>query len=55
MDKKYDLSYDNCMYTGDILSEGSFHNGAVTAFESLGDIELDLNTNRAPDMVLTSK
>lgn len=49
------FSYDNCMYTGDILSEGSFHNGVVTAFESFGDIELDLNTNRAPDMVLTEK
>ncbi len=49
------FSYDECMYTGDILSEGSFQNGAVTAFESLGDIELDLNTNRSPDMNLTEK
>lgn len=49
------FSYDNSMYTGDILSEGSYQNGAVTAFESLGDIELDLNTNRAPDMILTEK
>lgn len=49
------FSYDECMYTGDILSEGSFQNGAVTAFKSLGDIELDLNTNRSPDMTLTEK
>ncbi len=49
------FSYDECMYTGDILTEGSFQNGAVTAFESLDDIELDLNTNRNPDMKLTEK
>ena len=49
------FSYDDCMYTGNILSEGSFRNGAVTAFESLSDIELDLNTNRSPDMILSEK
>ncbi len=49
------FSYDNCMYTGNILSERSYQNGAVTAFESLRDIELDLNTNHSPDMILTEK
>lgn len=49
------FSYDNAMYTGSILSEGSFQNGAVTAFESLKDIELDLNTNRDPNMILSER
>ncbi len=49
------FSYEECMYTGDLLYKGSYSNGFVYGFESLEDIELDLNTNRNPDMVLTEK
>ena len=48
------FSYEDCMYTGNLLYEGSYSNGYVYGFESLDDIELDLNTNHSPNMVLTS-
>lgn len=49
------FSYDDCMYTGNLLYKGSYSNGFVYGFDSLEDIEIDLNTNHAPDMVLTEK
>ncbi|MBR3988129.1 MAG: hypothetical protein IKK10_02360 [Clostridia bacterium] len=49
------FSYEDCMYTGNLLYEGSYSNGYVYGYESLEDIELDLNTNHSPDMVLTEK
>lgn len=49
------FSYADCMYTGELMYEGSYSNGYVYGFESLEDIELDLTTNRSPNMVLTSK
>ncbi len=49
------FSYDDCMYTGNILSKGSYANSSVCGFDSLEDIEIDLNTNHAPDMVITEK
>ena len=49
------FSYEECMYTGDLLYKGSYSNGFAYGFESLEDIEIDLNTNRSPDMVLTEK
>ncbi|MBQ8571975.1 MAG: hypothetical protein IJ451_00745 [Ruminococcus sp.] len=49
------FSYEDSMYTGNLLSEGSHSNGCIYGFESLEDIELDLNTNHSPDMVLTEK
>lgn len=53
--KNATFSYDDCMYTGELMYEGSYSNGYVYGFESLEDIELDLTTNRSPNMVLTSK
>lgn len=53
--KNATFSYEDCMYTGDILYEGSYSNGYVYGFESLEDIEIDLNTNHSPNMVLTEK
>lgn len=53
--KNATFSYNDCMYTGEILYEGSYSNGYIYGFESLEDIELDLTTNRSPNMVLTSK
>ncbi len=49
------FSYDDCMYTGNLVSKGSYANSSVFGFDSLEDIEIDLNTNHAPDMVLTEK
>lgn len=49
------FSYESAMYTGSIISTSSYQNGVVTAFESLEDIELDLNTNRSPEMVLSER
>ncbi|MBQ2824673.1 MAG: hypothetical protein IJF19_00235 [Clostridia bacterium] len=49
------FSYDDCMYTGNLLYKGSYSNSSVFGFDSLEDIEIDLNTNHAPDMVLTEK
>ena len=49
------FSYEECMYTGDLLYKGSYSNGFVYGFGSLEDIEIDLKTNRSPDMVLTEK
>lgn len=49
------FSYEDCMYTGDLLYKGSYSNGFVHGFESLDDIEIDLKTNHAPNMVLLEK
>lgn len=49
------FSYEDCMYTGNLLYNGSYSNGFVYGFESLEDIEIDLKTNHSPNMVLTEK
>ena len=49
------FSYADCMYTGNLVSKGSYANSSLYRFESLEDIEIILNTNHAPSMVLTEK
>lgn len=49
------FSYDDCMYTGNMLSTNDYRDSVVYGFESLEDIELELNTNRDPDATISEK